>query len=58
MKRYVLAVLLTGAIAAGCQSLAPMPTESMQVKQMRLNNHRLKPVGSGCYGLKVRIRVG
>ena len=23
-----------------------------------LNNHRLKPVGSGCYGLKVRIRVG
>ena len=24
----------------------------------RLNNHRLKPVGSGCYGLKVRIRVG
>jgi hypothetical protein len=24
---------------------------------LKLNNHRLKPVGS-CYGLKVRIRVG
>lgn len=47
MKRYVLAVLLTGAIAAGCQSLAPMPTESMQVKQMRVNGVDLAYVEEG-----------
>lgn len=47
MKRYVLAVLLAGAIAAGCQTLAPIPTESMQVKQMVVNGVDLAYIEEG-----------
>lgn len=47
MRQYIPTTILLGLIAAGCQSVGPVPTESMQVRSMKVNGVDLAYVEEG-----------